>query len=72
VAVTKADKAIEYAGYAEHCLKIVAFLPDQEFRIIQREMAAEWIKLAKQAATEDAARGARAVTQPNGRKKAGA
>jgi DNA primase len=55
VTVSQADKAIEYASYAKHCLKVVEKIPDQESRIIHREMAAEWFKLADQAANEDAA-----------------
>jgi len=37
----------EYARYAEHCLKMVPLAPDQEYRSIQREMAAEWLRLAE-------------------------
>ena len=40
------DKHKEYAHYAVHCLKMVPAAPSQEYRAIQREMAAEWIKLA--------------------------
>ena len=40
------DKHNEYAHYAEHCLQMVPLAPNQEYRAIQREMAAEWIKLA--------------------------
>ena len=36
----------EYAWYAAHCLKIVPAIADQEYRVVQREMAAEWLKLA--------------------------
>jgi hypothetical protein len=36
----------EYAGYAAHCLELVPAIPDQEYRSIQREMAAEWLRLA--------------------------
>ena len=36
----------DYARYAEHCLKIVTAITDQELRRIQREMAAEWLRLA--------------------------
>jgi hypothetical protein len=36
----------DYARYAEHCLKIVNAITDQESRRIQREMAAEWLRLA--------------------------
>jgi hypothetical protein len=40
------DKHKEYARYAVHCLDMVPKIPDQEYQAIQREMAAEWIKLA--------------------------
>jgi hypothetical protein len=43
----KSDKHKEYAHYAEHCLQIVPKEPDQEYQAIQREMAAEWIRLAE-------------------------
>lgn len=46
MAVPKNNKHKEYARYALHCLKIVPAIPDQEYRIIQREMAAEWLRLA--------------------------
>ena len=46
MAVPKNDKHKEYARYAEHCLKLVPAIPDQEYRSVQREMAAEWLKLA--------------------------
>jgi hypothetical protein len=42
----KNDKHKEYARYAAHCLKMVPVAPDQKYRVIQREMAAEWLKLA--------------------------
>jgi len=42
----KNDKHKEYARYAVHCLKMVPVAPDQKYRVIQREMAAEWLKLA--------------------------
>jgi len=54
VAKSQADKAAEYVSYAEHCLKIAWRLPDQESRIVHREMAAEWIRLAGDAAGQDA------------------
>jgi endonuclease V-like protein UPF0215 family len=63
VAISKADKANEYVRYAEHCLKMAGIAPDRASRVIQREMAAEWIKLAHQAATEDAAQGAPATRE---------
>jgi hypothetical protein len=42
----KNDKFKDYARYAEHCLDMVASTRDQELRRIQREMAAEWMRLA--------------------------
>ena len=42
----KNDKFKDYTRYAEHCLNMVAGTPDQELRCIQREMAAEWLRLA--------------------------
>jgi hypothetical protein len=43
----KNDKFKEYSRYAEHCLNIAAGTADQESRSIQREMAAEWLRLAE-------------------------
>jgi hypothetical protein len=40
------DKHKDYVRYAEHCLKMVPAAADQEYRAVQREMAAEWLKLA--------------------------
>jgi hypothetical protein len=40
------EKRKEYARYAAHCLQMVAAAREQESRSIQREMAAEWLKLA--------------------------
>jgi hypothetical protein len=61
VATSKSDTAIEYANYGMHCLKAVKALPDQDSRMIHREMAAEWFKLADQAAREGAAPGSSAT-----------
>ena len=36
----------DYARYAEHCLHMVAAIKEQEYRAINRELAAEWLKLA--------------------------
>ena len=52
--MSKSDKAMEYMDYARHCLSVVAKIPDQESRIIHRKMAAEWFKLADQAARANA------------------
>jgi hypothetical protein len=46
MATPKNDKYKEYARYARHCLDMVPRAPTQEYRALQREMAAEWIKLA--------------------------
>ena len=40
------DKFKDYARYAEHCLNMTAATRDQESRSVQREMAAEWLRLA--------------------------
>jgi hypothetical protein len=46
MAVPKNNTHENYVRYAEHCLKMVPLAPDQEYRNVQREMAAEWLKLA--------------------------
>jgi hypothetical protein len=48
------------ARYAEHCLKMVPTITDQEPRRIQREMATEWRRLA------DAIRQPRRLANANG------
>ena len=50
MSVPQADQAMTYASYAEHCLKVAPNLPNRESRVIHREMAAEWLRLAGQAA----------------------
>jgi hypothetical protein len=44
--IPKNDKHKDYARYAAHCLDMVTTTKDQEARSINREMAAEWLKLA--------------------------
>jgi hypothetical protein len=44
--VLKNTKHKEYARYAAHCLDMVVAAKDQDSRSVQREMAAEWLKLA--------------------------
>ena len=46
MAIPKTNKHKEYAKYAAHCLDIVAATKDQEARALNREMAAEWLRLA--------------------------
>jgi hypothetical protein len=46
VPIPSSDKHKEYARYAAHCLAMVTAAKDQGSRAIQREMAAEWLRLA--------------------------
>ena len=46
LAIPMNDEHKEYSRYAMHCLQMVPVAPTQEYRSIQRKMAAEWIKLA--------------------------
>jgi hypothetical protein len=46
MAVRKPGKYEEYQRYAVHCLKLVRLATNRKSRIIQRQMAAEWFKLA--------------------------
>ena len=41
-----ADKHKEYMRYAEHCLQMAMNATEQASCTIEREMAAEWLKLA--------------------------
>ena len=42
----KNDSYKDYVRYAVHCLNMTAATSDQGSRCIQREMAAEWLRLA--------------------------
>jgi hypothetical protein len=44
--IPKNDTHKDYVRYAEHCLNMVTTTKDQRARAINREMAAEWLKLA--------------------------
>jgi len=46
MAASKDNKHVKYAHYAAHCLYLVTAATDPDSRAIQREMAAEWLKLA--------------------------
>jgi hypothetical protein len=46
MAIPQNNKRKEYARYAAHCLNMVTAAKDQDSRSIQREMAAEWLRLA--------------------------
>jgi hypothetical protein len=55
MAIRKTSKCEEYIDYAEHCLKLVRIATSRKTRSIQREMAAEWCKLADMSSAESAA-----------------
>jgi hypothetical protein len=44
--VRRNDTHKDYVRYAAHCLDLVPATADQDGRAINREMAAEWLKLA--------------------------
>ena len=46
MAISKNEKRKQYAHYAAHCMYLVTAATDPDARAIQREMAAEWLKLA--------------------------
>ena len=46
MAVPRNATHVEYVRYAEHCLNMTNTTRDQDARAIQRDMAAEWLKLA--------------------------
>jgi hypothetical protein len=46
MAIPKNEKRKQYAHYAAHCMYLVTVAVDPDARAIQREMAAEWLKLA--------------------------
>jgi hypothetical protein len=45
MAAPKSDRHRDYIRYAEHCLNLVPTIGAQDDRAINREMAAEWIRL---------------------------
>ena len=47
MALAKNGKHKDYTRYAAHCLSMVTAARDEESRAIQREMAAEWLRLAE-------------------------
>jgi hypothetical protein len=46
MAIPANEKHKDYAHYAAHCLYLMSAATDPDTRDIQREMAAEWLKLA--------------------------
>jgi hypothetical protein len=61
VTISHVDDADEYIDYAKRCLKMADRLTERESRLILREMAAEWIKLAGHAVEHNVAPRARAA-----------
>jgi hypothetical protein len=47
--IAKNEKHQEYSRYAAHCLQMAAASKDQGTRALQREMTAEWLRLAEMA-----------------------
>ena len=47
------DKLERYVGYSAYCLKMAKVAFDNQSRVILREMASEWLKLAEQAFERD-------------------
>jgi hypothetical protein len=46
VTIPKNEKHKEYSRYAAHCLQRASAASDPETRTIEREMTAEWLRLA--------------------------
>jgi hypothetical protein len=46
MAIPKNEKRKQYAHYAARCMYLMTVAVDPDARAIQREMAAEWLKLA--------------------------
>jgi hypothetical protein len=46
MAVPKSVRRRDYIRYAEHCLSLVPAISARDDRAINREMAAEWLRLA--------------------------
>jgi hypothetical protein len=44
--IPKSNKHKKYAQYATHCLDMMVATKDQEARALNRDMAAEWLRLA--------------------------
>jgi hypothetical protein len=45
MAAPKSNRRRDYIRYAEHCLNLVPTIDAQDDRAINREMAAEWLRL---------------------------
>ena len=44
---TVSTKRERYVEYATHCLQLAKATSDQNSRVVLREMAAEWLRLAE-------------------------
>jgi hypothetical protein len=47
------DKRERYVGYATKCLQLAKVIFDNESRLLLKEMASEWLKLAEEAGAGD-------------------
>ena len=47
------DKRERYVGYSVYCLKLAKVSFDNQSRVVLREMASEWLKLAEQSYESD-------------------
>ena len=61
MAILNKDKHTEYIRFATHCLEMVARTRDQATRGVQREMAAEWLRLADAAPFKNSGLGPQAT-----------
>jgi hypothetical protein len=44
---TRTEKQTRYVDYTEFCLKLAKEAKDQDTRVLLREMATEWLRLAE-------------------------
>ena len=61
----KDEEQEDYALYAKYCLELLERTPNQDLRILLRQMAAEWIVLAEQAENERKVVAASTKGRPN-------
>ena len=47
------DKRERYVSYSAYCLKLAGVSFDDQSRLVLREMASEWLKLAEQSYERD-------------------
>jgi hypothetical protein len=47
------DKRERYVGYATKCLQLAKVISDNQSRLVLKDMASEWLKLAEEAEAGD-------------------